>query len=238
VRPALPILLTGLALALGACGSSDETAVAPPPQTTQETTPPTSAAPTSPASSAADAPECKQVDNPGEKSADVATPEGALPTDKRTIVDLKTSCGTIVIELDATAHPVTANGFASLVRDGYYDKTIFHRVVPGFVIQGGDPLGNGTGGPKWRLTEAPGADAQYPVGTVAMAKTATEAAGTFSSQFFIVTGTSSALTPDYAIAGKVVKGQDVAQKIESMATTADGPPSQTIVLEKATLREK
>jgi cyclophilin family peptidyl-prolyl cis-trans isomerase len=116
----------------------------------------------------------------------------------------------------------------------------FHRAVPGFVIQGGDPNGNGTGGPGYHVTEPPPSDLQYTQGVVAMAKAQTEPPGTSGSQFFIVTGANANLPPQYALVGRVVAGQHAAQAISQIPTEAgpDGEksaPSRPIVIEKATL---
>ena len=105
------------------------------------------------------------------KSPDVPKPTGSLDTGKKNLVTMKTSCGTIVIALDPKDHPKTANAVAWMAGQKYYDGVSFHRVVPGFVIQGGDPTGTGSGDPSWKVVEAPGKNATYPTGTVAMAKT-------------------------------------------------------------------
>jgi peptidyl-prolyl cis-trans isomerase B (cyclophilin B) len=155
-------------------------------------------------------------------------------------VTLATNCGEIAIQLDVKQAPRTAASFASLVERGFYDNLTFHRVVPGFVIQGGDPNGNGTGGPGYHVTEPPPSDLQYTQGVVAMAKAQTEPPGTSGSQFFIVTGANANLPPQYALAGRVVAGQHAAQAISQIPTEAgpDGEqsaPSRPIVIEKATL---
>ena len=136
---------------------------------------------------------------------------------------LDTSCGTIVIALDARRAPITVNNFVFLARQGFYDGLTFHRVVSGFVIQGGDPEGDGRGGPGYAIPdELP--DDGYPLGSVAMANAGPDTGG---SQFFIVTGDASALPNAFAKFGRVVKGLKVARTIESFADpTADpGDPS-------------
>ncbi len=149
---------------------------------------------------------------------------GALTPGVRYVVVLKTSCGTIRIDLDQKAHPKTANAVASLVREGYYDNTIFHRVVNGWVVQGGDPTGTGSGGPSWSLVEAPGKTAKYTRGTVAMAKTGTDPAGTIGSQFFIVVADDAGLPADYAIAGKVTSGIAAADAMSDLQARAPTAP--------------
>lgn len=150
-------------------------------------------------------------------------------------VKLETSEGEFEIELDTEDWPLTANSFAYLVEEGFYDGLGFHRIVPDFVIQGGDPLGDGTGGPGYSLVEDPPPGTRYPVGTVAMAKSGPEAPGTSGSQFFVVTGAQGAtLTPDYAIAGRVSQGLDVVEAIGGLGS-ADESPTRPVVIERATL---
>jgi cyclophilin family peptidyl-prolyl cis-trans isomerase len=126
------------------------------------------------------------------------------------------------------------------VQRGFYNDLTFHRVVPNFVIQGGDPNGNGTGGPGYQVVEPPPPSLQYTQGVVAMAKTQTEPSGTSGSQFFIVTGANANLPPQYALVGHVVAGQDAVEAISRIPTQAgpDGEPSapsRPVVIEKATL---
>jgi cyclophilin family peptidyl-prolyl cis-trans isomerase len=147
---------------------------------------------------------------------------------------MKTSCGSFTIRLDQKENPKTAASFASLVREDFYDGLTFHRVVPEFVIQGGDPAGNGSGGPGYSVEEAPPSDQAYTKGVVAMAKTGAEPPGTSGSQFFVVTGEDVGLPPEYAVAGEVTEGIETVDAIAALGT-GDGPPSQTVVIESATL---
>ncbi len=150
-------------------------------------------------------------------------------------VRIETTEGDFTISLDTESWPVTANNFAYLTEDGFYDGLGFHRIVPEFVIQGGDPTGSGSGGPGYSIVETPPQDTKYPIGTVAMAKTGAEAPGTSGSQFFIVTGAQGAtLTPDYAVAGKVSEGLDIVTAIGELGS-ADQTPTRQVVIEKATL---
>ena len=100
---------------------------------------------------------------------------------------MKTSCGSFTIQLDQKTSPNAAASFAALARSGFFDDTIFHRIVPGFVIQGGDPTAGGSGGPGYSTTDDVPADAAYVPGVVAMAKAGNEPPGTAGSQFFVVT---------------------------------------------------
>lgn len=236
------VMTASTLLVLAGCGPSDEEILGnnadqstPAASTPAEETP----AESTPATSAASDGPCKQVQAPQAGPTDAKKPSGALTPGVRYVVVLKTSCGTIRIDLDQKAHPKTANAVASLVREGYYDNTIFHRVVNGWVVQGGDPTGTGSGGPSWSLVEAPGKTAKYTRGTVAMAKTGTDPAGTIGSQFFIVVADDAGLPADYAIAGKVSSGIAAADAMSNLqAEGADGTPPRPILLEKATLVQK
>ncbi len=125
----------------------------------------------------------------------------------------------------------------TLVQRGFFDKTVFHRIVTGFVIQGGDPTGTGSGGPGYSTVDTPAASAQYTLGTVAMAKTGTQPAGTAGSQFFIVTTANAGLTPDYAIIGKVIKGIAVVKRIGKLGTADEaGTPTQVVEIQQASVK--
>ena len=149
---------------------------------------------------------------------------------------LKTTEGSFTIELDQKLAPNTARSLVRLARNGFFDGTKFHRVVPGFVIQGGDPTGTGSGGPGYSTVDVPPSDAAYTEGVVAMAKTQTEAPGTAGSQFFVVTGKDIGLPPDYAIVGRVTDGMATVKAIEALGV-GDGPPSKPVVIKKMTVQE-
>jgi cyclophilin family peptidyl-prolyl cis-trans isomerase len=144
---------------------------------------------------------------------------------------ITTDVGTMVVQLDAAATPLAVNNFVFLADKGYYNCVIFHRVVPGFMDQSGDPTGTGQGTPGYKFAdELPKkASPQYPVGSVAMANAGPNTNG---SQFFIVTGSQGAtLAPDYSLFGQVTQGMSVAQKINSdgNANPADsGVPPKVI----------
>ena len=122
---------------------------------------------------------------------------------------METNCGDFTITLDQKASPKTAASFVALGEDGFYDDTTFHRIVPGFVIQGGDPGATGAGGPGYSTIDPPAADTKYTEGSVAMAKGAAEPAGTAGSQFFVMTADAPTLPADYAVIGEVTEGLDV-----------------------------
>ncbi|MCW3034995.1 MAG: peptidyl-prolyl cis-trans isomerase (rotamase) - cyclophilin family, partial [Actinobacteria bacterium] len=149
-----------------------------------------------------------------------------------------TSCGTVVVALDAKDSPNTVNSFAYLASKGFYDGLTFHRVAKDFAVQGGDPAGTGSGGPGYSVQDNVPAGVTYTMGTVAMAKTGSEPPGTAGSQFFIVptAGASRGYTPDYAILGHVTSGQDAVTKMNALApASGDGPPVQPIYIEKITV---
>ena len=145
-----------------------------------------------------------------------------------------TSCGEFEITLDVKRAPKTASSFASLAKSGFYDDTTFHRIVPGFVIQGGDPTQRGTGDPGYKTVDVPKADAAYTKGVVAMAKTADEPAGTSGSQFFVVTGDDVGLPPEYAVVGTVTEGMDVVERIDQLGDPATEQPLQPVVIRSVT----
>lgn len=154
-----------------------------------------------------------------------------------TVWRLETSCGTVDVELAVGQAPETTNSIAFLTSQGFFDGLTFHRVVPDFVIQGGDPEGTGTGGPGYQVVEPPPEGITYEVGTVAMAKAGPDPDGASGSQFFIVTGSGGAnLPPQFALVGEVVDGLDVAQQIEGLSQ-GDGPPAQSVYIERATIVE-
>jgi cyclophilin family peptidyl-prolyl cis-trans isomerase len=149
---------------------------------------------------------------------------------------LETSEGPFTIELDQELAPNTTKSLVKLANDGFFDGSEFHRVVPGFVIQGGAPKGSSDGGPGYSTVDVPPSDAAYTKGVVAMAKTAAEPPGTAGSQFFVVTGEDVGLPAEYAIVGRVTDGMDTVMKIDALGV-GDGPPSKPVVIEKMTVQE-
>jgi cyclophilin family peptidyl-prolyl cis-trans isomerase len=177
---------------------------------------------------------------PVTKNETLAKPEPGSVVSKGEVahVKMETTEGDFTIDLETTDWPITANNFAYLAEKKFYDGLGFHRIVPDFVIQGGDPQGNGSGGPGYSVVETPPKNTKYPVGTVAMAKTGTDAPGTSGSQFFVVTGAQgSTLTPDYAIAGRVTDGMDVVEAIGNLGS-ADETPTKQVVIKKAILEQE
>jgi peptidyl-prolyl cis-trans isomerase B (cyclophilin B) len=224
----LSVLLCALALVLAACGDDDEQ----PAEEKQASSPPATEQKAG----------CKDVEQPPPRDdGGQKKPQKPLDPGKTYDVELTTSCGAFTIRLDQKTSPKAATSFAALARSGFFDDTIFHRIVPGFVIQGGDPTAGGSGGPGYSTRDAVPANAAYDPGVVAMAKAGNEPPGTAGSQFFVVTGADTGLTPDYALLGKVTKGIDVVQAIGELGDPASGgagTPLQSVVIEGTKVRER
>lgn len=178
-----------------------------------------------------------------EKQTYSEAPPMSIDSSKSYVARIETSCGEVVVDLAEDKSPTTVNSFVFLARAGFYDGLTFHRVVKDFAIQGGDPTGDGSGGPGYKVEEAPPADFKYAKGVVAMAKTQEELAGTSGSQFFIVPGEGAGdLPPDFAFLGTVISGLEVLDLIVAVPTVA-GPsgeqsvPAQKIYIEKITIEE-
>jgi len=179
------------------------------------------------------------VAQPGRQN--LTAPTSKLPAGSVWAIDVKTNCGDFTIQVRSDSSPNAAASFVALAKSGFYDALPIHRLAPGFVIQGGDPATDGTGGPGYKTVDTPAASQQYVRGLVAMAKAGNEPSGTAGSQFFVVTGEVLQLPADYAVLGKVIKGMDVvdrisAQPIEAAAAAGqDGPPASPIVMSKLTV---
>jgi peptidyl-prolyl cis-trans isomerase B (cyclophilin B) len=177
---------------------------------------------------------CKKVAAPEPKTVSFKKPAQVLKTGEEATAVVKTSCGTFEIALDTKRAPKTANSFAFLAEEGFYDDLTFHRIVPEFVIQGGDPEGTGTGGPGYSVDEKPPSNLAYTKGIVAMAKSSADPPGTSSSQFFVVTGADAGLPPEYALVGKVSKGFSTVARIGALGTPEE-KPKQTVLIEEVTI---
>ena len=163
-------------------------------------------------------------------------PVARLNVSKQWTLTFATDRGTFVVALEPRISPRATASLVALARRGYFDGTIFHRIVPGFVIQGGDPTQSGNGGPGYTTIDAPPSGTRYLKGVVAMAKTGAEPRGAAGSQFFVMTGDAPSLPPDYAVVGKVTSGMAVVEKIGELgdATDPNGTPTQTVVVEHVT----
>jgi cyclophilin family peptidyl-prolyl cis-trans isomerase len=216
----LPILLAALAFVAG-CGSGGDEA------SSGDSSATTTTAVT----------ECADVDAPaarGPEQGEKVVSE--LDPSKTYTLTFDTSCGAFTVTLDQKLAPKTSASLVALAKAGYFDDTIFHRVVSGFVIQGGDPTQSGSGGPGYSTVDVPPSDAKYTKGVVAMAKSQVEAPGTSGSQFFVVTGEDAGLPPDYAIVGKVTDGMDTVERIDALGVPGgDGPPTKPVVVNSVTV---
>ena len=160
------------------------------------------------------------------------------PKNKKNMITLETNFGEIQFETYDTDAPKTVNNFVTLAQKGFYDNLTFHRVIKGFMIQGGDPSGNGTGGPGYKFEDElnPATEsykAGYKKGVVAMANAGPNTNG---SQFFIMLE-DYPLPNNYTIFGKVVKGQEVVDKIGSVKTGANDRPVESVLMTKVTADE-
>ena len=155
-------------------------------------------------------------------------PEMGIDPSKRYTARLDTSMGEIVIALDALKAPKTVNNFVFLALHHYYDGVIFHRIISGFMCQGGDPTGTGRGGPGYRFEDELPKPREYQIGSVAMANAGPNTNG---SQFFIVSGPSGVgLPPQYSLFGQVVKGLDVLDQMEKVPTGGGDRPKTDVVI--------
>jgi peptidyl-prolyl cis-trans isomerase B (cyclophilin B) len=179
---------------------------------------------------------CKEVEAPAPKKVSFKAPPQTVKQGEKLTAVVETSCGTFEIALDSSKAPQTVNSFVFLSEEGFYDDLTFHRIAPGFVIQGGDPLGNGVGGPGYTVVEKPPANLAYTKGTVAMAKSSAEPPGSSGSQFYVVTAPDAGLPPEYALVGKVDEGYDVVETIDKLGTPAE-KPKQTVLIEKIAIEK-
>ena len=176
---------------------------------------------------------CTDVSAPSPRDeSNHKAPTSNLDSGKTYRVVVQTNCGEFTIALDQKSSPKTSASFVSLVDDGYFDDKIFHRIVPGFVIQGGDPTGKGTGGPGYTTVEPPPADASYVKYVVAMAKTSSEPPGAAGSQFFVVTAPDAQLPAEYALLGNVTDGKDVVDRIGKLGDPSTQAPTRPVVIQK------
>jgi peptidyl-prolyl cis-trans isomerase B (cyclophilin B) len=190
---------------------------------------------------------CRSVAEPQPTHVELSRPPLTVSRTATLTADVATSCGSFRISLDAARQPKTVSSFAYLARRGFYDGLTFHKIVPRFVIQGGDPLGDGTGGPGYHVVERPPPDTAYRRGTVAMAKTSVEPPGESGSQLFIVTAPADAgLPPVYAVLGRVTSGMSTVDRIATVPTRgrprsadpAAAEPRYPVVIERITISKQ
>ena len=222
MRRALVVALVLTALVAGCGGDDGDDAAAA-----------TTEAPATTGESEDGASGCRDVEQP-EPSAEgtLTAPSALLNVDQTYRVRVTTNCGAFTITLDPKASPKTTASFVALVRSGFFDGTVFHRIVPGFVIQGGDPTASGRGGPGYQTVDTPARTTTYTLGTVAMAKGAADPPGTSGSQFFVVTAQDAGLPAEYAVIGKVTAGLDVVARIGVLGDPSTEQPTQPVVVER------
>jgi peptidyl-prolyl cis-trans isomerase B (cyclophilin B) len=179
---------------------------------------------------------CEEVDKPAPKHVEFEAPKQVLKKGQPATAVVKTSCGEFEIALATEEAPKTANSFAFLAEEGFYDELDFPRIATGFVIQGGSPSNSTLGGPGYSVDEKPPESLAYTKGVVAMAKTGAEPPGRSGSQFFVVTAADAGLPPEYAIAGRVSKGMDVVERIGELGD-AQEQPTQVVLIEKVTVEK-
>ncbi|MDH4346390.1 MAG: peptidylprolyl isomerase [Thermoleophilia bacterium] len=225
-RAAVVAATATIAVVLAGCGGSDATAE-----------PEATAAPSETQPDESLFTFCDPVAVPAPRQAEGDASPAELDPDATYRLVVETNCGSFTITLDQQAAPETSASLVQLARDGYFDGTIFHRIVPGFVIQGGDPSQTGGGGPGYTTVDEPPADARYVKGVVAMAKAASEAPGTAGSQFFVVTGADVGLPPEYAVVGKVTAGLTAVERIGELGDPASELPLEPVVVTSATVEE-
>ncbi len=160
-------------------------------------------------------------------------PELGIDPSKRYTATIETSLGDLVVALDAAGAPKTVNNFVFLALQHYYDGVTFHRIINGFMCQGGDPTGSGRGGPGYKFEDELPKPGRYEIGSVAMANAGPNTNG---SQFFIVSGPSGVgLPPLYSLFGKVVKGLDVVDAMQNVPTGAQDRPRDDVVINSVTI---
>ena len=160
-------------------------------------------------------------------------PEMGIDPEKRYTATMSTSMGDLVIALDAVKAPLTVNNFVFLALNHYYDGVIFHRIINGFMCQGGDPDGTGRGGPGYRFADELPKAGQYEIGSLAMANAGPDTNG---SQFFLISGKSGVqLPPQYSLFGKVVKGLEIVDEMQRVPTGGGDRPKTDVVINSVTI---
>ncbi|MEL7158473.1 MAG: peptidylprolyl isomerase [Actinomycetota bacterium] len=181
-------------------------------------------------------PECPAPDGSSPRQTSFDGPfDMCIDPDKAYEAEMVTNYGTLVIALDPIAAPKTVNNFVSLARYHYYDGLSFHRVIQGFVLQGGCPEGSGRGGPGYRFEDELPKPGRYELGSLAMANAGPNTNG---SQFFVISGPSGVgLPPQYSLFGKVVKGLEHVDVMEKVATGPGDKPVEPMLIESVTITE-
>ena len=179
--------------------------------------------------------DCPAADGSSPKKQRFSSPPPmCIDATKQYTATMETTKGTMVISLDAAAAPKTVNNFVVLSRYHYFDGIFFHRVIPGFMCQGGDPEGSGFGGPGYKFADELPRPGRYELGSIAMANSGPNTNG---SQFFLISGQAGVrLPPQYSLFGKVVKGMEVLAAIEACGTP-QGKPKERVTINSVTITE-
>lgn len=180
--------------------------------------------------------DCPPADGAAERKTTFAKPPAmCIDASKTYKAEVKTTKGDFTITLDAKKAPATVNNFVFLARNKFYDGVKFHRIIPGFVVQGGDPQGTGQGGPGYQFADELPKSGEYKVGSLAMANSGPDTNG---SQFFIVTGPEGAqLPPKYSLFGEVTAGMDTVKALEAVGTPGAGTPSEEVSMVSVRITE-
>jgi cyclophilin family peptidyl-prolyl cis-trans isomerase len=210
--------------------------------TTVATTPsatPVSLPPPAPGASIAGDTPCPSADGSSARTTRFAkAPPTCIVAGKTYAADIQTSKGLITVALDSTAAPQTVNNFVVLARYHYFDTQPFHRIVKGFVVQGGSPDATGSGGPGYAIDDELPPENVYVPGALAMANSGPNTNG---SQFFIVSGDASFLKPSYSFFGTVTAGMDVVAAIDAVGTPTSSPqsgaPTEVVTIQSVTIKE-
>ena len=217
-RATVIVLALATTLALAGCGGGDDSE----PTTTvgtQET-------------------DCEEVAPAAPKRVNLRPTKTRIESGRDIAATVDTNCGSFLINLDTRTSPKTVSSFVHLVEEGVYDGTAFHRVVPSFLVQGGDPTAEGDGDPGYTIIERPPPNTAYTQRTVAMAKSPVEPDGASGSQFFVVTAIDAGLSPQYALLGKVTEGYAAVERMEALAPAdpaAGEEPTIPVVISDVTL---
>jgi len=181
-------------------------------------------------------PGCKEASAPEPKDVSLSTPEQTVKRGEALTAEVKTSCGSFEIALDSKRSPKTVNSFVYLAREGFYDGLDFYKAISGFAIYGGDPLGDGAGGPGYSIVEPPPANTTYGKGVVAMAREPSQPPGYSDSRFFVATSLETGLPPDFALLGQVTGSFAAVARIDELATP-EQKTSQPVLIEKISITE-
>ncbi len=181
-------------------------------------------------------PECPAVDGSSPKTQEFSgQPPMCIDVNKTYTATMETTLGTLTIALDPINAPKTVNNFVFLARYHYYEGIIFHRIIQGFMCQGGDPTGTGRSGPGYKFDDELPKRGRYEIGSIAMANAGPNTNG---SQFFLISGPSGVgLPPSYSLFGKIVKGLDVLEAMEKVPTKPGDRPVTDVVINSVTITE-